>query len=69
MKNGQTVELQARARAFSGQGPRLHKFHYDGFRLRVYDPIAGHYTTCHALTPAAYRRLVKLAITKGKEIQ
>lgn len=66
MGNNKTVEFTARARAFSGQGLRLHKFRYDGCGLRVYDPIAGHYTACHSLTPAAMRRLVKLATMQGE---
>lgn len=66
MGNNKTVEFTALARAFNGQCIRLHRFSYDGCGLRVYDPIAGHYTACHSLTDAAMRRLVKLATMQGE---
>lgn len=54
--------VTARARAFSAEGVRQHKFmvESDG-TVRVYDPVAGHYTTCHALSAGALRRIRKIA--------
>ncbi len=58
----EAVELTARAKAFSGEAVRDHRFRIetDG-TLRVWDTIAGHYTACHGLRPAAVRRIRKLA--------
>ena len=54
--------VTARAKAFSAAGVRQHKFmvESDG-TVRVYDPVAGYYTTCHALSAGALRRLCRLA--------
>ena len=30
----------------------------DAIIVRVYDPIAGHYTTCHSLTPGQVRHVI-----------
>ena len=46
-------------RAFSSDSPRQGyraKVDSDG-TVRVWDSVAGHYTTCHALTPAQTRYL------------
>ncbi len=53
--------ITARARAFSGQRIRTHKFMVSAGMVRVWDSIAGHYTTCHSLSPAATRRILRLA--------
>lgn len=57
-----TTEITARARAFSGEGINTHKFSIstDG-TVRVWDRVAGHYTTCHAMSAATQARLRKLA--------
>lgn len=54
--------VTARARAFSGEAVRKHSFmvETDG-TVRVYDPVAGYYTTCHALSVKTLRRLRKIA--------
>lgn len=54
--------VTARARAFSTEGARQHRFmvETDG-TVRVYDPVAGYYTTCHALSVGALRRIRRLA--------
>lgn len=56
------VKVFARVRAFTGQGPRRHVFAVspEGV-IRVWDPVAGHYTTCWALGPAAVRKIRALA--------
>lgn len=60
----QSKEITARAKAFSGEGVRSHKFSvdHDG-TVRVWDSIAGHYTNCHAMTPRALNRVRKMAIS------
>jgi len=55
------IEVTARAKAFSGQGIRAHKFLIRGNEVRVWDNVAGHYTNCNALTYAAKARIAKLA--------
>lgn len=52
--------LTIRAKAFSGEGVRTHKVTADNSgTIRVWDPVAGHYTTCHALSTSAIRRIRK----------
>lgn len=55
------VEITARAKAFSGEGVKAHKFLVRADDVRVWDRVAVHYTTCHAMSPAAVRRIAKLA--------
>ena len=57
-----STEITARAKAFSNEGIKSHKFTVsaDG-TVRVWDAVAGHYTTCHSLSPSAERRIRKLA--------
>lgn len=58
--------ITIRAKAFSGEGVRVHKARVDSDgTVRVYDPIAHHYTTCHSLTRAALRRARKAASGVG----
>lgn len=51
-----------RAKAFSHEGVRENKcmVESDG-TVRVWDSVAGHYTTCHVLADSATRRARKLA--------
>jgi hypothetical protein len=62
MKNTTTIEIEATVKAFTGQGRRNHKLSIspDG-TVRVWDDVAGHYTTCHAMSAATQSRLSKLA--------
>lgn len=65
--------VTARAKAFSNEGVREHRFAIDpdvilpmsGQRvpglIRVWDDVAGHYTTCHSLSESAKQRIRKLA--------
>ncbi|HPZ83878.1 MAG TPA: hypothetical protein PL064_10605 [Thermogutta sp.] len=56
------VIITARAKAFAGQGVRNHKVLVEpSGSVRVWDDVAGHYTTCHSLSASAERRLRKLA--------
>ena len=54
--------LKIRAKAFTGEGVRSHKCMVDtDGTVRVWDSVAGHYTTCHSLSVAAQRRIRRLA--------
>lgn len=55
------VEITARAKAFSGEGTKTHKFLVRGAEVSVWDGVAGNYTTCHSMSPATVRRIAKLA--------
>lgn len=57
----QQVELTVRAKAFSSEGVRENRVLVEGQSVRVYDSVAGYYTTCHSLSAAAQRRIIKLA--------
>lgn len=51
-----------RAKAFATEGVRTNRCTVDADgTVRVYDSIAGYYTTCHSLTDAAIRRVRRLA--------
>lgn len=57
-----TTEITARAKAFSNEGVKPHKFNVDtDGTVRVWDSVAGHYTTCHCLSKSAEARIRKLA--------
>lgn len=60
------VLVEARARAFTGERAKEHRFlvSLDG-TVRVHDPIAGYYTTCHSLSDGAIRRIRRLASDGG----
>lgn len=62
---GGEIELTARAKAFSGEGVREHRFLVTADTLRVWDCVAGHYTSCHAMSSKAQRRLRYLAMGEG----
>jgi hypothetical protein len=54
-------EITMRARAYSGEGVREHRVLVDGNDVLVWDSVAGHYTSCHALSKNAIRRAKRLA--------
>lgn len=56
------AEITMRCRAFSDGrvGPQRLRVEPDG-SVRVWDPVARHYTLCHSLSPAAQRRARQLA--------
>ena len=62
MKNTTTIKIEATVKAFTGQSRRTHKLSVspDG-TVRVWDDVAGHYTTCHCMSPATQSRIRKLA--------
>ncbi len=50
--------VTARAKAFAGHSIQSHKFLVDPDGVvRVWDSVAGHYTTCHSLSASAIRRI------------
>lgn len=55
------IEITARAKAFSSEGVREHKFMVSDDAVRVWDSIAGHYTRCNSLSQSAEKRIRKLA--------
>ena len=57
-----TKVVTIRAKAFSGQGVREHECTVDADgTVRVWDSVAGHYTTCHSLSKSAQDKARKLA--------
>jgi hypothetical protein len=56
-----TIEITARAKAFSSEGIRNHRFQIDGETVRVWDEVAGYFTTCHSLSKSAIRRIRRMA--------
>ena len=54
------IKITARAKAFSGEGVREHRL-LVGDEVRVWDAVAGYYTLRHSLSPAAQRRIRRLA--------
>jgi len=53
------IEVTARCKAFSGEGVAEHRVQIGADKtVRVWDSVAGHYTTCHALSRAAQRKII-----------
>jgi hypothetical protein len=61
--------MTVRCRAWTGQPVREEhvSVESDG-TVRVYDSIAGHYTTCHALGPSAEIRIRRMAAAEEKRL-
>ena len=56
------VELTARAKAFSREGIQDNRFLVETDNtVRVWDAVAGYYTTFHSLSDSAMRRIRRLA--------
>lgn len=54
--------ITIRAKAFSTEGVKTHTVYVDESGIvRVYDSVAGHFTACHCLTPAAILRIRRAA--------
>lgn len=54
--------IECRAKAFSGRGIEAIRCMVDpGGTVRVYDSVAGYYTTCHSLSQSAIARIRRLA--------
>ena len=57
-----STTIQAVAKPFSGHPRSTYTFRVDADgTVRVWDSIAGHYTTCHSMAPAALRRIRAMA--------
>ena len=57
-----TQYITIRARAFAGESVRAQRVSVDeDGTIRVYDAVAGHYTTCHSLSASAQRRIRAVA--------
>ena len=57
------TQVIARAKAFSNDSIRTHKFEVDSDgTVRVWDSVAGYYTRCHNLSESAKKRIVKTAM-------
>lgn len=61
IKKMNSIEITAKAKAFSNEGVKTHKMLVTGNTVSVWDSVAGHYTTCHSLSASAIRRIVALA--------
>jgi hypothetical protein len=58
----ESTKITARAKAFSREGVREHRFRIDADgTVRVWDSLAGHFTTCHIMSQATQKRIAKLA--------
>ena len=56
------IYFNAKVKAFSGEGVRKNRIMIDDDdAVRVYDSVAGYYTTCHALSARTVARLVRQA--------
>lgn len=54
------IEIKARCKAFSGEGVQEHRIQIGADKtVRVWDSVAGHYTTCHSLSRAAQLRIIR----------
>lgn len=58
-----TIKITTRAKAFSAEGVREHRFLVDlaDGSVRVWDSVACHYTSCHSLGKSASKRIVRAA--------
>jgi len=67
-----TIEITAKAKFFSGFGLETLPVRVElptadsSAKIRVWDRVAGHYTTCHALSGSAQKRLIRLAHEAAK---
>ena len=60
------IYTTARARFFGGHiETRRVQVDPDGY-VWVWDDVAGHYTTCHSLSPRALARIVRRAALQGR---
>lgn len=53
--------VKIRAKAFSGRGIETVRVMVEGNTVRVWDTVAGHFTTCHSMAKSAIRRAIKVA--------
>lgn len=55
------TKITCRAKAFAGRLENIRCIVDATGTIRVWDSVAGHYTTCHGLSDSAQRRIRKLA--------
>jgi hypothetical protein len=66
MAKSKTFTIETRAKAFSNDGVRLHRFKVEGTgEVRVWDEIAGYFTNCNSLSDSAKARIRKLATARS----
>jgi hypothetical protein len=53
--------MTIKVKAFSGEGVRINRVQIDGDVVRVWDSVAGHYTTMHAMSARTVRRILAAA--------
>jgi hypothetical protein len=56
-----TTYFYARAKVFAGHGIEVCQFSVTGNEIRVWDSVAGHYTSCHSMSPSTIRRIKRIA--------
>ena len=67
VKQNQDVELTVRCKAFSSEGVRSNRLLVEANgTIRVFDSVAGHYTTVHAIGKATESKIRKLALHAWK---
>lgn len=64
----QSTQVTSRTKAFTGQPIAEHTFDVaaDG-TVRVWDSVAGYFTTCHAISKSAMARIRKMAEKEAME--
>lgn len=54
-----STKIIIRAKAFSGEGVRSHRAMIEDGRVLVWDDVAGHYASCHALSATTQARIIR----------
>lgn len=62
------IQFTSRCKAFSGEPMQIYRICVDSDgTVSVWDSVAGHYTTCHALSERQQQRLRKIASEQCEE--
>lgn len=61
-----SIKVTAKAKAFSQENAQVYQFLVSADAVRVWDDVAGYYTTCHALNERAIKRIRALARKEGR---
>lgn len=62
-----TDQIIVRCKAFTGEGVRTHRVLVDSDgTVRIWDSVAGYYTTLHSLSQQACRRIRRLAAVTAR---
>lgn len=56
------IEITVRCKPWLGSAPAEHRVLVDEHCVRVWDPVAGHYTLAHSLSRRTERRICRLAM-------